>query len=77
MRYRPFGATYGMAVSTVTLLLDDSSKKSARDWRELIDADTATIFSTAWPKPSQGSSAGCCSSAGGRRPSAISITPPT
>ncbi|MDB5469794.1 MAG: hypothetical protein JWR84_1354 [Caulobacter sp.] len=38
MRYRPFGATYGMAVSVVTLLLDDSSRKSARDWRELIEA---------------------------------------
>ena len=38
MRYRPFGATSGMAVSTVSLLLDDSSRKSARDWRELIEA---------------------------------------
>lgn len=38
MRYRPFGATYGMAVSAVSLLLDDASRKSARDWRELIDA---------------------------------------
>eukprot|EP01030_Chromulinospumella_sphaerica_P017171 gene17171-16993_t len=38
MRYRPFGATYGMAVSTVSLLLDDSNRKSARDWCELIEA---------------------------------------
>ena len=38
MRYRPFGATSGMAVSTVSLLLDDSIRKSARDWRELIEA---------------------------------------
>ena len=38
MRYRPFGATYGMAVSAVSLLLDDASRKSARDWRELIEA---------------------------------------
>jgi hypothetical protein len=38
MRYRPFGATYGMAVSVVTLLLDDTSRKSARDWRELIES---------------------------------------
>lgn len=41
MRYRPFGATYGMAVSVVTLLLDDSSRKSARDWRDLIEAAMA------------------------------------
>ena len=38
MRYRPFGATYSVAVSTVSLLLDDSSRKSARDWRDLIEA---------------------------------------
>ena len=38
MRYRPFGATYGIAVSTVSLLLDDAGRKSARDWRELIEA---------------------------------------
>ncbi|MDO9335055.1 MAG: aldo/keto reductase [Caulobacter sp.] len=38
MRYRPFGATSGMAVSVVSLLLDDSSRRSARDWRVLIDA---------------------------------------
>jgi aryl-alcohol dehydrogenase-like predicted oxidoreductase len=42
MRYRPFGATYGTAVSVVTLLLDDNSRKSARDWRELIEAAMAT-----------------------------------
>lgn len=41
MRYRPFGATYGMAVSVVSLLLDDTSRKSARDWRELIEAAMA------------------------------------
>ncbi|NBB14892.1 hypothetical protein GVN21_05875 [Caulobacter sp. SLTY] len=38
MRYRPFGATYGMAVSTVSLLLEDRRLMSARDWRDLLNA---------------------------------------
>lgn len=38
MRYRPFGATYGMAVSTVSLLLEDRPRRSAKDWRDLLDA---------------------------------------
>ncbi len=46
MRYRPFGATSGMAVSTVSLLLDDSSRKSARDWRELIEAAMSAGINT-------------------------------
>ncbi|HYE47727.1 MAG TPA: hypothetical protein VEA44_18310 [Caulobacter sp.] len=37
MRYRPFGATYGMAVSTVTLLLEDRPRMSADSWRDLLN----------------------------------------
>jgi aryl-alcohol dehydrogenase-like predicted oxidoreductase len=46
MRYRPFGATYGMAVSTVSLLLDDASRRSTRDWRDLIDAAMSAGINT-------------------------------
>lgn len=46
MRYRPFGATSGMAVSTVSLLLDDSSRRSARDWRDLIEAAMSAGINT-------------------------------
>jgi diketogulonate reductase-like aldo/keto reductase len=38
MRYRPFGATYGMAVSTVSLLLEDQRGRSGRDWCDLLNA---------------------------------------
>ncbi len=37
MRYRPFGATYGMAVSAVSLRLEDRSRRSARAWRDLLE----------------------------------------
>lgn len=38
MRYRPFGATYGMAVSAVSLLLEDQGRRSAKAWREFLEA---------------------------------------
>lgn len=38
MRYRPFGANYSMAVSAVSLLLEDRIRGSAKEWRELLDA---------------------------------------
>jgi aryl-alcohol dehydrogenase-like predicted oxidoreductase len=38
MRYRPFGANHPMAVSTISLLLEDRARASAKSWRELLDA---------------------------------------
>lgn len=46
MRYRPFGATYGMAVSTVSLLLDDRPLASARHWFELLTAAMSAGINT-------------------------------
>lgn len=42
MRYRPFGAISGMALSVVTLQLEDRSRMNARAWRELLEGAMAT-----------------------------------
>ncbi|MBI1405156.1 MAG: hypothetical protein GC145_03405 [Caulobacter sp.] len=46
MRYRPFGATYGMAVSTVSLLLDDRPLASARHWYDILTAAMSAGINT-------------------------------